>query len=427
MTISPVAGIDVSKEYSDFCILTPDRTVFSRGKVFHHPTSMDKLIKQLEDVENAFDMKPVCIMESTAYYHRILYRYLTKHKYKVIVINALQSKAASNFNIRSAKTDKIDAYKLATMYGMTNLKPSIMPSKTIQELRDLCRNHNALEEQLVVSEERLRAYVEQTLPGFVKVFSRLGSKSSLTLLSYFASKEEFNEAGFEKIAEIITKVSRSGRNWSEIKAQMILTSINNGQEYISTPSHSAIIKSIAITIMGIKEAITENDNALELLFELNETLNEDRTLLMTIPGVGKQTAAVLIGETGNFDGFRNYRQLAAYYGLDPNVNKSGTVRKKHLGISKKGSSLVRKMLRMAVQNSVYRTIKGDAANPVLAKYFDSKKETKPPKVAEIAAMRKLTAIIFAVMRDRQPFELRLPEEHIAIMGIDSDKKKKISA
>ena len=49
MTISPVAGIDVSKEYSDFCILTPDRTVFSRGKVFHHPTSMDKLIKQLED------------------------------------------------------------------------------------------------------------------------------------------------------------------------------------------------------------------------------------------------------------------------------------------------------------------------------------------------------------------------------------------
>jgi len=374
MTISPVAGIDVSKEYSDFCIFTPDRSVFSRGKVFHHPASMEKLCKQLSDVENAFNMKPVCIMESTAYYHRTLYRFLTNHGYLVIVLNALQSKAAADFNIRSANTDKVDAFKLATMYGMTKLKPSVMPGETIQELRDLCRNHNSLEEQLVMSEERLRAFVEQTLPGLVKVFSRIASRSSLMLLSTFASKQELNEAGFEKIAEIICKASRNVQIWSESKARMILTSINNGQEYISTPSHSAIIKSIAITILGIKEAIVENDNALELLFEQNESLMVDRTLLMTIPGIGKHTAAVLIGETGNFDGFRNHRQLAAYYGLDPKVNKSGTVNKKHLGLSKKGSSLVRKMLRMAVQNSIYRTKKGEAANPVLAEYFRLKTE-----------------------------------------------------
>lgn len=37
-------------------------------------------------------------------------------------------------------------------------------------------------------------------------------------------------------------------------------------------------------------------------------------------------------------------------------------------------------------------------------------------------MRKLTAIIFAVMRDRKPFELRTPEEHISIMGIDTSKR-----
>jgi transposase len=118
MNNSPVAGIDVSKEYSDYCILTPDNTVFSRGKIFHHPASMDKLCRQLDDVEKAFGFKPICIMESTAYYHRILYRYLTKHGHKVMLINALQSKAAADFNIRSAKTDKIDAYKLALLYGI---------------------------------------------------------------------------------------------------------------------------------------------------------------------------------------------------------------------------------------------------------------------------------------------------------------------
>ena len=427
MNNSPVAGIDVSKEYSDYCILTPDNTVFSRGKIFHHPASMDKLCRQLDDVEKAFGFKPICIMESTAYYHRILYRYLTKHGHKVMLINALQSKAAADFNIRSAKTDKIDAYKLALLYGMKHLKPSVVPNSTIQELRDLCRNHYSLEEQLVVSQERLRAYVEQTLPGFEKAFSRLVSKSGLMLLSQYASKEELNAAGIEKISEIISTASGMGQSWSETKAQMILSSVNNGQEFISSQSHSAIIKSIAITILGIFDAIIENDNALELLFEQNLSLAEDRSLLMTIPGVGKQTAAVLISETGNFDSFKNYRQLTAYYGLDPKVNKSGKCSRKHLGVSKKGSPLVRKMLRMAVQNSVYATKKGKAANPVLAQFYKTKAKDKSPKTAETAVMRKLTAIIFAVLRDRKPFELRTPEEHIAIMGIERLQNKAISA
>ena len=42
-------------------------------------------------------------------------------------------------------------------------------------------------------------------------------------------------------------------------------------------------------------------------------------------------------------------------------------------------------------------------------------------------MRKQTAIVFAVMRDRKLFEPRLPEEHIAIMGISGESKKQISA
>ena len=221
---------------------------------------------------------------------------------------------------------------------------------------------------------------------------------------------------------IINKTSKMGKSWSESKAQMILTGVNNNQEYISSPSHSAIIKSIAITVLAILDAITETDNALESLFEQNEQLMTDRALLMSIPGIGKQIAAALIGETGSFENFKNYRQLSAFYGLDQKVNQSGKGRRTGLGISKKGSSLARKMLRMAVQNSVYATKKGEPANPVPAGYFQAKANEKAPKVAETAVMRKLTAIIFAVMRDRKPFELRTPEEHISIMGIDTSKR-----
>ena len=31
----PVAGVDVSKDFSEMCILAPDNTVFRRVKIYH--------------------------------------------------------------------------------------------------------------------------------------------------------------------------------------------------------------------------------------------------------------------------------------------------------------------------------------------------------------------------------------------------------
>ena len=48
---------------------------------------------------------------------------------------------------------------------------------------------------------------------------------------------------------------------------------------------------------------------------------------------------------------------------------------------------------------------------VLYEFYQKKCTNKPKKVALGAVMRKLVNIIFAVMRDKKPFELRTPEEH----------------
>ena len=44
-------------------------------------------------------------------------------------------------------------------------------------------------------------------------------------------------------------------------------------------------------------------------------------------------------------------------------------------------------------------------------FYHQKCVNKPKKVALGAVMRKLVNIIFAVLRDKKPFELRTPEEH----------------
>ena len=36
----PVAGVDVSKRYSDLCVLSPDNNVMLRQKIYHDMVSM---------------------------------------------------------------------------------------------------------------------------------------------------------------------------------------------------------------------------------------------------------------------------------------------------------------------------------------------------------------------------------------------------
>ena len=43
-------------------------------------------------------------------------------------------------------------------------------------------------------------------------------------------------------------------------------------------------------------------------------------------------------------------------------------------------------------------------------------KNKPAKVAQAASMHKLVFIVFAVLRDQKPFELKTPEQHAVEQG-----------
>lgn len=71
---------------------------------------------------------------------------------------------------------------------------------------------------------------------------------------------------------------------------------------------------------------------------------------------------------------------------------------------------------MAVVNAICKHGKQPAPNPVLLNYYEKKCKNKPAKVALAASMHKLVFIIFAILRDQKPFELKTPEQHAAEQG-----------
>ena len=134
-------------------------------------------------------------------------------------------------------------------------------------------------------------------------------------------------------------------------------------------------------------------------------------LLDAMPGIGFISAVTLIAEMGDFSKFQSARAFAAFFGVDSTVHESGKFKGDHMRMSKRGSKLGRRILFTVAMASVRKTRKGDAINPVLKAYYESKTVSKKKKVALVAVMHKLLHYIFAVLREQKPFEVRTPEDH----------------
>ena len=68
--------------------------------------------------------------------------------------------------------------------------------------------------------------------------------------------------------------------------------------------------------------------------------------VVSIPGIGQLTAAIILAETNGFELIRNKRQLASYAGFDVKEKQSGTSVKGKPRISKKGNRHLRKAMHL---------------------------------------------------------------------------------
>jgi len=133
----------------------------------------------------------------------------------------------------------------------------------------------------------------------------------------------------------------------------------------------------------------------------NPTLQQQRHLLDSIPGIGERTSAVLLAFYADTSRFNNSRQAAAFAGLDPRQHQSGSSVKGKPRISKVGHAFLRKALYMPAMVTLYKTTWGKQFKERLAS------SGKPPKVIIVAMMRKLIQVAFGVLKSNSPFKSEL--------------------
>jgi transposase len=148
----------------------------------------------------------------------------------------------------------------------------------------------------------------------------------------------------------------------------------------------------------IKKQIQDINKELEELINTNDEVKEIVILLRSIPGIGKITAATILGETNGFNLIRNKRQLTSYAGLDVKEKQSGTSVRGKATISKKGNRQLRKAMHLPALSA----IRSDERFKAIFIRLVSKHGVKMKAV--VAVQRKLLEMTFTMFKSKTKFD-----------------------
>ena len=410
-------GFDVGADFTWMSIMLPNGILIGKPfKIIHSdPQSRELAISKIKEAQEMYSLESRCFLESTGIYHIPLLCFLRDKGFDCAVINPIITKNSTNMNVRKLHNDKFDSKKAALVGLKPDLKVSLMPSDLALNCRNLCREYYDLMDNRSAYVNKLQGELRMAFPQYLGIFSKVTINTSLTLLETYTSPSAFLEADKQEIIDIIKSTARFGLTYAQNKYNAIIQAATDANQFGYIIESN--IKRIRLYISFIRKYDEEINDILESLHKLVDS-NEDTKfvkqvhLIETFKGAGFLSAATIMGEIGDFSAFSKPKQLFAYFGLDPAVKQSGKFEGTKVQMSKRGSSIARRVIHTLSLQSISISRNGEAKNPVLREYYLQKCDSKPKLVAMGAVSHKVCNMIFAILRDNKPFEIITPQEHI---------------
>lgn len=421
-------GLDVGADFTWMSIALPNGSFIGKPfKIVHsEPCSRELAVTKIKEAQETYSLKSRCFLESTGIYHFPLLYFLRDKGFDCSVINPIITKNSTNINIRKLHNDKFDSKKAALVGLNASIKTSIIPEDSVVDLRNLVRDYYYFKDLQSAVALKLTAELKVSFPAYAKVFSKVTTQSSMKLLSRYPLPEDMLAASKDEIVDIIRSTARFGENYALRKFDAIIAAAKDAAVF------GRALPSNAVRIRLYIDIYQEHQKHLDALLEaLHKTVDrlKDTTvygqisLLQSLHGIGFLSAVVLIAEMGSFELFSSPKKLYAYFGLDPAVKQSGKLNGDKVHMSKRGSSLARRILHMAALNNIkVNKGSGTPVNPVVYDYYIRKCSGKKKTVVMGAVMHKICNIIFAMLRDNKPFEVITPEEHCRRFAAEHPEK-----
>ena len=383
-------GIDIAKKNHEASIID------SSGKSLSKSISFPNSTKGIEKFNNFIAEFGIttnnCIigMEATGHYWISLFSYIVDLGFTCYVINPIQSDAFRKMYVRQTKNDSVDSFIIAQIMRFGEFSISNFSDENTFALRNLTRYRFALVDECSDWKRKLVAILDQVFPEYSSLFSNIYGVASKELLSKYPLPEDMLSIPAEKLGNLLYECSK-GR-----------LGINKAEEIQSRARESFGIKfakrSFSFQIKQIISQISFLEEQLkEIEIEISYLLEDICPIITTITGIGSVLGASIVSEIGNITRFERANQLVAYAGLDTRVKQSGDFSATNTKLSKRGSPYLRRSIWLAATVAAFK-------DPALSIYYQGlRARGKAHGTAIGAVARKLTNIIFAVLRDQKPY------------------------
>ena len=385
-----IVGIDIGKNHHEASIVSPEGKQIGRSLRFATThKGADSLMSFI--FKNIGNSPCVFGMEATGHYWYPIYSFLKAKGYTICVINPIQSDSLRKMYIRQTKNDSIDSFLIAEVIRFGQFGTTSMADENILAMRQLCRYRDSVISSRTEIKLRIGTIMEQIFPEYEKQFSSLWVSTSMGILEKYLTPENIENAPIDELFEIIK--DKSHNRLTKAKA------ISIKEAAADTFGIKIAQDAFSFQLKQLIDRMNFHDKQIEALdIEIMKYYEQFDCYLHTIPGIGIIGAATILAEIGDISRFKNSPALVAFAGIDPTVRQSGEFNSTHNHMSKRGSPYLRHAIFLAATTCSFHN------SPLNAYYKKKRDQGKHHLTATGAVARKLTTVIYAVLRDSKPYE-----------------------
>lgn len=329
-------------------------------------------------------------MEATGHYWKNVFAGLVTQGFAVALLNPLRTRRFAAEELQRTKTDAIDALGIARFAAQKRPAASRLPDPATEELRELVRYRDRLSQDFGDRERQLHRLLDLGFPEFSRYLRDVGSELATAILRAYPTAAAFQGVTVRRLGGL--RYAGRQKVGVELAAALLEAAAASVGQHHGAP-YRVQVQDICEDLDVLRRRLRPLDRDIEGLLERHEV----GTLLTTIDGIGPQTAARLVATFGDFSGMRSGAALACYVGVIPGLRQSGKRQSSRASLTPIGAARLRAKLYLPVLSAV-------RYNPWLRAYYEGLiARGKLPKVALIAAMRKLLHAVYSVATHRRPF------------------------
>ena len=210
--------------------------------------------------------------------------------------------------------------------------------------------------------------------------------------------------------EAPSREQRQLRAWSNrlIALQDMRQQEVNRLEAHEVAEQHEVIHHVQAHITWLNEQISQIENDIDDHIDRHPGLKHDAELIESIPGLGRTTAAKILGHVGDVRRFESAKALAAFIGVTPRQRQSGSSIRGRTMMCRMGNPRLRAALFLP-------SLVAKRYNPLLRQFGARLEANGLSKMAVAGAvMRKLVHLVYGVVKSDKPFDPNYLSKGLAI-------------